>query len=215
MNTSTLNPSLNDAMLSPELTLNSVDPSAPATPGMPPLRPDQLDNQLGYAIGLLPDDARRAVRWLRRGRLASSVLWPTFVRRKLLQLGGVRIGRSAYGMERCWYQSPHISIGDGTGIGAECWFEGTGRIDIGANCMIGPQSMLITSIHPLGPGGEISRFHEPCDVRIGDGSWLGARVTVTPGVTIGTGVVVGAGAVVTKDCESGGVYAGVPARRIR
>ena len=36
-----------------------------------------------------------------------------------------------------------------------------------------------------------------------------------PGVTIGEGCIVAAGAVVTKDCESHGLYAGVPARRIR
>jgi maltose O-acetyltransferase len=45
--------------------------------------------------------------------------------------------------------------------------------------------------------------------------WMGARVTVLPGVTVGDGCVIAAGAVVTKDCEPGGVYAGLPARRIR
>jgi acetyltransferase-like isoleucine patch superfamily enzyme len=36
-----------------------------------------------------------------------------------------------------------------------------------------------------------------------------------PGVKIGAGTIVGAGAVVTKDCEPGAVYVGVPARRVR
>ena len=38
---------------------------------------------------------------------------------------------------------------------------------------------------------------------------------VLPGVTIGDDVIVAAGAVVAADCAPGGVYAGVPARRIR
>jgi acetyltransferase-like isoleucine patch superfamily enzyme len=38
---------------------------------------------------------------------------------------------------------------------------------------------------------------------------------IMPGVTIGAGVVVAAGAVVTKDCEAGGLYAGIPAKRLR
>ena len=184
-------------------------------PGMPPLSERQLERQLRYSISLLPDDARRTLRWLRRGHFASSMLWPTFVRRTLLRLGGVTIGRSVYGLERSWYQSPHISIGDGTGVGSDCVFEGSGRIEIGANCMIGPGTMILTSNHAVGPGGEIDRFSTARDVRIEDGCWLGARVIVTPGVRVAAGVVVAAGAVVTKDCESGGFYGGVPARRLR
>jgi maltose O-acetyltransferase len=38
---------------------------------------------------------------------------------------------------------------------------------------------------------------------------------VLPGVTIGAGCAVAAGAVVTADCEPDGLYAGVPARRVR
>jgi maltose O-acetyltransferase len=185
------------------------------TPGMPPLTPEQLDNQRGYAIGLLPEDARRAVAWLRRGHLASSLLLPTFVRRMLLRLGGVTIGDSVWGLEHSWYQSPHITIGDGSSVGRGCWFEGSGRIDVGANCMIAPQTTFLTSIHTTGIDGEISRFSESRDVRIDDGSWLGARAMIMPGVHVGAGVVVAAGSVVTNDCEAGGTYAGIPARRIR
>jgi maltose O-acetyltransferase len=36
-----------------------------------------------------------------------------------------------------------------------------------------------------------------------------------PGVTVGDGCVIAAGSVVTGDCEPHGVYAGVPAKRVR
>jgi acetyltransferase-like isoleucine patch superfamily enzyme len=36
-----------------------------------------------------------------------------------------------------------------------------------------------------------------------------------PGVVLGDDVVVAAGAVVNRDCVAGGLYAGVPARRVR
>ena len=52
-------------------------------------------------------------------------------------------------------------------------------------------------------------------VKICDKVWLGARVTVCPGVTIGEGAIVGAGAVVTKDVPPRTVVAGVPAKVVR
>ena len=45
--------------------------------------------------------------------------------------------------------------------------------------------------------------------------WLGANVTILPGVTIGEGAIVAAGAVVTKDVAPRTVVGGVPAREIR
>jgi acetyltransferase-like isoleucine patch superfamily enzyme len=41
-------------------------------------------------------------------------------------------------------------------------------------------------------------------VVVGDGSWLGARSAVLPGVTIGPGCVVAAACVVTGDCAPHG-----------
>ena len=45
--------------------------------------------------------------------------------------------------------------------------------------------------------------------------WLGANVTVLPGVTIGEGSIIAAGAVVTKDVPANMIVAGVPAKVIR
>ena len=52
-------------------------------------------------------------------------------------------------------------------------------------------------------------------IHIEDKVWLGANVTILPGVTIGEGAIVAAGAVVTKDVESRTVVGGVPARFIK
>ncbi|MBR1536811.1 MAG: hypothetical protein IJ630_07725 [Treponema sp.] len=45
--------------------------------------------------------------------------------------------------------------------------------------------------------------------------WIGANVTILDGVTVASGCVLAAGSVVTKSTEPNGVYAGVPARRIK
>ncbi|MBV8045715.1 MAG: acyltransferase [Paludibacterium sp.] len=52
----------------------------------------------------------------------------------------------------------------------------------------------------------------PGPVVIGDCVWVGANVSIVPGVTIGEGAVVAMGAVVTRDVPAGAVIAGNPAR---
>ena len=147
--------------------------------------------------------------------MVTSPLVPLALRRFLLRRGGVQIGAMVWGLERCWFESLRVSIGDGCYVNAGCWFEGQGRIEIGQDCLLGPEVMILTSTHPTGPDGEIGRRAEQRDVRIHDGCWLGARATILPGVEIGAGAVIAAGAVVIADCDAGGLYGGVPARRLR
>lgn len=51
-------------------------------------------------------------------------------------------------------------------------------------------------------------------VMIGNNVFVGRGAIITRNVTIGDNVIIGAGSVVTGDCESNGVYAGNPARKI-
>lgn len=46
-------------------------------------------------------------------------------------------------------------------------------------------------------------------------AWICARATVSPGVNIGRGAVLGLGSLATDDLEPFGVYAGVPARKVK
>lgn len=51
-------------------------------------------------------------------------------------------------------------------------------------------------------------------VEIGNNVFIGMNTVICRNVNIGDNVVIGAGSVVTRDCDSNGVYAGVPAKRI-
>ena len=73
--------------------------------------------------------------------------------------------------------------------------------------------MIATLNHNMDPARRANLL--PAPVRIGDDAWLGANVTVLPGVTIGNGAVVAAGAVVSRDVEENTVVGGVPARVLR
>ena len=46
-------------------------------------------------------------------------------------------------------------------------------------------------------------------------SWVCAKAIVSPGVNLGNGAVLGLGAIATRDLEPFGVYAGVPARKVK
>jgi acetyltransferase-like isoleucine patch superfamily enzyme len=52
-------------------------------------------------------------------------------------------------------------------------------------------------------------------VRIGDGTWVGARAIILPGVTIGRRCLIAAGAVVSRDVPDDTLVAGNPARVVR
>ncbi|MER7796454.1 acyltransferase [Microbacterium sp. NPDC096154] len=108
-----------------------------------------------------------------------------------------------------------LRVGPNTFINYGCFFDLSAPTHVGARCDIGYEVMFITSTHRLGDGLRRAGAGESVGITIGDGVWIGARVTVLPGVKVGRGCVIAAGAVVTTDCEPDGLYAGVPARRVR
>lgn len=98
-------------------------------------------------------------------------------------------------------------------------------VTIGDNCFFGPNISILTALHSLideerhfyfdkEKGYQTDReYGKP--ITIGNDCWFGGNVTILPGVTIHDNVVVGAGSVVTKDLESGAIYVGNPARKLR
>lgn len=88
-------------------------------------------------------------------------------------------------------------------------------LDIGDDVAIGPGLMLFCESNDAGPHALFRQQYRSAPVRIGSNVFLGARVTVLPGVVIEDNVVVAAHAVVSGRLESGWVYGGCPARPLR
>lgn len=107
----------------------------------------------------------------------------------------------------------NLRIGERVFLNSGCRVQDQGGIDIGDDVLIGHNAVITTLNHDLDPARRADMH--PAPVRIGRSAWLGANVTVLPGVSIGAGAVVGAGSVVTKDVAPGTVVAGVPARHLR
>ncbi len=108
-----------------------------------------------------------------------------------------------------------VSLGDSSGIGLNSRVEAA---HIAEGVIIGPELLVLSRNHRFEePGVWIGRqgYTERQPVHIGRGSWIGARVTIMPGVRIGEFCVVAACAVVTKDVPDYSVVGGNPARIIR
>lgn len=94
------------------------------------------------------------------------------------------------------------------------------RIIIGANVSIAPGVTIIAQ-SSANNGVEINTFPylktltEKENVVIEDEVWIGAGVTILPGVKIGRCSIIGAGSVVTSDVEPYSIYVGSPAKKIR
>lgn len=112
---------------------------------------------------------------------------------------------------------PNLQMGRHAGIGQGTQFLGLGSVSLGAHLTMGPDCLFITGDHPIPKVGGEFRDHASVHqaIVVEEGAFLGARVTVLPGVTIGRGAAVGAGSVVTRDVPADAVVAGNPAKVIR
>ncbi|WP_125709644.1 DapH/DapD/GlmU-related protein [Lacticaseibacillus porcinae] len=107
----------------------------------------------------------------------------------------------------------HTQIGERVFINRENFFVDLGGITIDDDVLLGPRVTLISVNHNEDPAHRRDLVLK--SVHIKSGAWLGANVTVVPGVTIGENAIVAAGAVVTKDVAANTLVAGVPAKFIR
>jgi len=88
-------------------------------------------------------------------------------------------------------------------------------VHVGSDVYIGPNVVLSTAGHPIDPSLRAAGLEFVRPIRIGDKAWLGASVTVLPGVEIGANTTIGAGSVVTKSIPPDCVAAGNPCRVLR
>lgn len=145
------------------------------------------------------------------------IAWPLVpqeFRWMLLRVFGIDARRSMIA-GRYLIGGRNLSIGAGTYINWGAFIDTSGGVVIGSKCDIGMNVTIVTRTHDIGPADRRAGTPVLGPVSIGDGTWVGANVVVLPGVSIGSGCVIAAGAVVTQDCAADGLYAGVPARRLR
>lgn len=99
----------------------------------------------------------------------------------------------------------HVRIDEGVRVHSQAFIPEYTVLEEG--CWIGPNVVITNSRYPNMRDSK-KLLAGPI---IKKGARVGANVTILPGLIIGEESLIGAGSVLTKDAESGGVYAGNPA----
>ncbi|MDE6273705.1 MAG: sugar O-acetyltransferase [Clostridiales bacterium] len=109
----------------------------------------------------------------------------------------------------------HVHFGNGVFANFNLTLVDDTHIYVGDHTMFGPNVTIASAGHPVLPKLREEGYQYNLPVYIGKNCWLGAGVTVLPGVTIGDNTVIGAGSVVTKDIPANVVAVGNPCRVLR
>ena len=127
--------------------------------------------------------------------------------------GRIDVGNCAFfpGVRlECWHGA-HLRIGHGTFLNRNTEIVAVASVEIGRDCMIGRDVIIMDSDQHAVPGEPLLAL----PVVVEDRVWIGARAIVLKGVRIGHDSVIGAGTIVSHDIPPHSVAVGQPARVIR
>jgi acetyltransferase-like isoleucine patch superfamily enzyme len=124
----------------------------------------------------------------------------------------VTIGKGSSIYMDVWFDTVgSLIIGENTTINQKCRLDARGGLTIGNNVSISAEVCILTAEHDI-QSPDFRGSVGP--VRIDDYVFAGTRSMILPGVSLHEGSVVAAGAVVTRDADAFTVVAGIPARAI-
>jgi hypothetical protein len=119
-------------------------------------------------------------------------------RSAIYRAAGVRLGRETQILGRLTLLGGTnvpgcLEVGDEAALDCPCMIDLAAPVRIGHRVNIGRETLILTGTHEIGALTRRCGPNRAEPVAIGDGTWVGARVTILPGVTIGAGCVVAAG----------------------
>lgn len=135
-------------------------------------------------------------------------------KRKLLNSIGYKIGTNTkiVGPIEC---TGKLIIGENCWIGKNFKINGNGCVTIGNNCDIAPEVTFNTGGHKIGTQDRRAGKDECYTQCVGNGTWIGGRVTIINETSIGNSCVIASCACVTNNVADNLLVGGVPAKVIR
>ncbi|OTP27614.1 acyltransferase [Enterococcus mundtii] len=108
-----------------------------------------------------------------------------------------------------------LIIGDDCWIGKNFTIEGNGKVSIGSKCDLGPNVIILTGSHEIGNPARRAGRGITWQIKIGNGTWIGAYTIILNNIKIGNSTIIGASSLVNKSCENNCIYVGSPIKKIR
>ena len=134
-------------------------------------------------------------------------------KRLLLRSFGAKLGKGLIIKPHVSIKYPwHLEVGSHVWIGEDVWIDNLARVTLKDNSCVSQGALLLCGNHNYRKTtfdlivGEIT---------LDEGAWAGAKTIVCPGVRMGSHSLLTAGSVATTSLESGWIYQGNPARKIR
>ena len=109
----------------------------------------------------------------------------------------------------------NIEIGENFFANMNCVILDGAKVTFGDNVFIAPNCGFYTAGHPLDVERRNKGLEYAYPITVGNNVWIGANVSVLPGVSIGDNSVIGTGSVVTRSIPANVLAAGNPCRVIR
>lgn len=139
------------------------------------------------------------------------------IKAKMLRWAGVTVGKNVRVVSSArFFVSGKLTLGDNTWVGHDVLIlGGNADIFIGRDVDIAPRVTIVSGAHiPFEYPEKAAGSDYSSPVRIEDGVWLCANVTVLGGAVIGRRTIVAAGAVVNKTIDQNCLAGGVPCKII-
>src|SRR5271165_4096318 len=135
------------------------------------------------------------------------------IRRFILRCFGAKVERGVVLKPGVRVKYPwRLVIGAHSWIGEDVWIDNLVEVKIGKNACLSQGAYLCSGNHDW---SDQSFGLQVSPIVLEDGSWVGARALICPGVGIGRCGVAAAGSVVTKPIPAFEIHAGNPARFVR
>ena len=113
---------------------------------------------------------------------------------------------------------PKVTIGNNCYIGYYFSLLAAADIVIEDHVLFASNVLINSHSHGMDPESEKYYSEQPLtgdSIRIGEGCWIGEKVSILPGVTIGKKCIIGANSVVTKSIPDYSIAVGAPAHVVK